>query len=73
MAHIKLTAHLYINADAVVFIELAPGKESGDAFLTVIFENPELSHLYLRGAIAEQAFENWEKAYEERERSRDDK
>ena len=73
MNHVKLTDTLYIRAEAVVFIDFTPGKESEEAFLTLIFDNPELSHLYLRGSVAELAFANWEKAHEQRERSRTDK
>jgi hypothetical protein len=73
MLHIRLTDNLYVSADAVILIELAPGKETESAFLTLVFDNPEFSHLYLRGAIAEQAFANWEKAQEERKRNQNDK
>jgi hypothetical protein len=64
MFPIKLTEYLYINPDALLLVELAPKTEANDAFLTVIFENPELSHLYLRGPKALEAFVNWQAAHE---------
>jgi hypothetical protein len=70
MFPIKMTEHLYINPDALLLVELAPNKEANDAFLTIIFENSELSHLYLRGAKAEEAFANWQAAHEEQRQTK---
>jgi|GEM_PF-2761133 len=65
----KLTDHLYVNPDAIVLIDFTPNENGDDAFITVIFENPDLSHLYLRGAKAVEAFGNWQAAHESQQRA----
>jgi hypothetical protein len=69
MFPIKLTEHVYVNPNAVVLVELTPNNDGGEVFLTVVFENPDLSHLYLRGPEAVEAFANWQTAHQAQERA----
>jgi hypothetical protein len=69
MFPIKLNDHLYVNPDAIVLFEFTPNTNSDKAFLTLIFENTELSHLYLRGDEAVEAFANWKAAHASQDRA----
>jgi len=65
MFPIKITENEYVNPDAVLFALFTPnGASSSDpAVFVLVFEDPEVLDRVYKGPEAEEAFENWKRAY----------